>query len=89
MLPALAAAAPPIAPPSGSRPISSGRCFSSRFSGPSSASTRMPSIQHPLRQPPLAIRDCSQGRMVIEPIPTPENAMLIASPRRRTNQCGR
>ena len=28
----------------------------------------------------------SHGRIVIEPTPTPEKAMLIASPRRRTNQ---
>jgi len=31
------------------------------------------------------MRDCSHGRIVIEPNPTPENAILIARPRRFTN----
>jgi len=33
-----------------------------------------------------AISEATQGSTVIEPMPTPEKAMLSASPRRRTNQ---
>jgi len=45
--------------------------------------------KHAVRQPAPAISRCSHGRMTITPPPTPENAMPIASPRRRTNQFGR
>src|SRR5438270_13351217 len=38
------------------------------------------------KRPLSAIKLCSQGRIVTEPTPAPENAMLSASPRRRTNQ---
>ena len=46
----------------------------------------MPSVQQAVRQPPLSISVCSHGSSVTEPMPTPENAMLSARPRRRTNQ---
>ena len=42
-----------------------------------------------VRQPAPSIRLCSHGNSRIEPMPTPENAIPVASPRRRTNQCGR
>ena len=45
--------------------------------------------QQAVRQPVAPIRLCSQGKITIEPTPTPENAIPVASPRRRTNQCGR
>jgi hypothetical protein len=32
---------------------------------------------------------CTQGSNVTEPMPTPANAMPIASPRRRMNQFGK
>jgi hypothetical protein len=32
---------------------------------------------------------CTDGKMVIEPTPTPEKAIPMARPRRRTNQLGR
>ena len=73
-------------PSAGSRPRSAGLRLSSRLSGASAMSTRRPSDQQAVRQPLSAIKLCSQGRIVTEPTPTPENAMLSASPRRRTNQ---
>jgi hypothetical protein len=46
----------------------------------------MPSHMHAERHPAVTICQPSQGRIVIEPMPTPEKAMLSASPRLRTNQ---
>ena len=49
-----------------------------------------PSVQHggaPAVR--AAIIDCSHGSSTIAPTPTPEKAMLMARPRRRTNQFGR
>ena len=42
-----------------------------------------------VRQPARSISSSTPGSRMIEPTPTPENARLIASPRRRTNQFGR
>ena len=41
------------------------------------------------RQPECTMSVCSQGKSTMEPMPTPEKAMLIARPLRRTNQFGR
>ena len=41
------------------------------------------------RQPSASISDWSHGRMTIAPTPTPENAIPMARPRRRTNQLGK
>ncbi len=49
----------------------------------------MPSVQQALRQPWRRMMACSHGSSSIEPTPTPEKAMPIASARRRTNQLGR
>jgi len=46
----------------------------------------MPSATHAARHPADPIIHANQGRIVIEPAPTPEKAMLRASPRLRTNQ---
>jgi len=46
----------------------------------------MPSQMQAERHPAVSINHPSQGRIVIEPMPTPEKAMLSASPRLRTNQ---
>jgi hypothetical protein len=59
------------------------------LSGTSVSATTAAAVQHARRQPPLAISVCSHGIMTIEPTPTPENAMPMARPRRRTNQLGR
>jgi hypothetical protein len=69
--------------------MSSGRRRVSKFSGPSVTRTSAAIAMHAARQPDPAISHCSHGRMMIAPTPTPENAMPIASPRRRTNQFGR
>ena len=45
--------------------------------------------QHAARQPSRSMIDCSHGSNTMAPTPTPEKAMLMASARRRTNQCGR
>ncbi len=42
-------------------------------------------VRHPER--PMSV--CIHGSRMTEPTPTPENARLIARPRRRTNQLGR
>ena len=81
-------AGPATPSPSGASPRSSGRCRSSRLSGASSTSTRSPSASRRLASR-AADQACSQGSRMIEPTPTPEKAMLIARPRRRTNQLGR
>jgi hypothetical protein len=52
-------------------------------------STSNASAQQAARHPVCAMSDCSHGSSTIEPRPTPENARLNASPRRRTNQFGR
>ena len=77
------------ASPSGSRPMSCGLWRTSRFSGPSTHSTTMPSAQHASRQPRPRMIDCSQGSSTMAPTPTPEKAMPIAIARRRRNQLGR
>jgi hypothetical protein len=41
---------------------------------------------HAERHPAVPISQPCQGRIVIDPMPTPEKAMLSASPRLRTNQ---
>ena len=69
------------------RPAGS-RCRA-RLSGTTTASSRPASAQQAARQPLASIRLCSQGNSTIAPTPTPENAMPVARPRRRTNQCGR
>ena len=45
--------------------------------------------QHDARQPAFTMIDCSQGNSTMAPMPTPAKAMLIANPRRSTNQFGR
>ena len=55
----------------------------------SSTALMSASARHAQRQPSRAITICSHGSNTIEPTPTPENAIPIASPRRRTNQFGR
>jgi hypothetical protein len=77
------------ASPSGSSPRSSGRRRNSVTSGPSASSVNSPSARHAERQPCPSISHCISGSSTIEPMPTPENATLIASPRRRTNHDGR
>jgi hypothetical protein len=52
-------------------------------------SRRTTSAQHADRQPEASMRRASHGNRSIEPMPTPENAIPTARPRRRTNQCGR
>ena len=69
--------------------MSSGRRRVSRLSGASTTDTSAAIARHAVRQPAPAISHCIHGRMTIEPTPTPEKAMPIASPRRRTNQFGR
>jgi hypothetical protein len=69
--------------------MSSGRRRRRRLSGTSRRRTTRPSAQHAVRHPKRPIRVCIQGSRMTEPTPTPENARLIASPRRRTNQFGR
>jgi hypothetical protein len=46
----------------------------------------MPSATQAVRHPADPIIHANQGRIAIEPTPTPEKAMLSASPRLRTNQ---
>jgi len=75
--------------PSGSRPRSAGRPRTSRLSGASRTNVTTPSVKQAVRQPPRSMRTWSHGNRMIEPTPTPENAMLMARPRRRTNQFGR
>src|SRR6516225_5947765 len=72
--------------PSGSSPSSAGLPLSSKFIGINAASTSKPSDQQAARQPEPAITLCSHGKIVTDPTPTPEKAMLSASPRRSTNQ---
>jgi hypothetical protein len=60
-----------------------------KFSGTSVTATSAAIARHAARQPARAISHESHGRITIAPTPTPENAMPIASPRRRTNQFGR
>jgi hypothetical protein len=69
--------------------MSSGRRRSSKANGDSSTSRSRPSATQPLRQPKRSITDCNSGSSTIDPMPTPAKAMLIARPRRRTNQAGR
>ena len=45
--------------------------------------------EHDARQPSRTMIISSQGSKMTAPTPAPENAMLIARPRRRTNQFGR
>ena len=90
----LSAATRPVPPgtasPSAARPMSSGRRRGSvTLSGNSTTSSRTTSAQHAARQPEAAMSRPSHGNSTMEPMPTPENAMPMASPRRRTNQCGR
>src|SRR5215469_3758627 len=66
--------------PSGSRPRSAGARLSNRLSGDRMATSSTPRDKQAVRHPELAIRVCSQGRIVIEPTPTPENAILNAQP---------
>ena len=66
--------------------MSSGRRRVSRLSGASVTTTSAAIARHAVRHPAPAISRCSHGRITIEPTPTPENAMPIARPRRRTNQ---
>jgi len=75
--------------PSGKSPISSGRRRVNRFKGASTTTTSPAIATHAVRHPWPAIRRCIQGKMTIEPTLTPENAIPIARPRRRTNQFGR
>ena len=49
----------------------------------------MPIAVQAVRHPVCSIMVCTQGSMMMEPMPTPANAMPMASPRRRTNQLGR
>jgi hypothetical protein len=68
--------------------MSSGRRRSSSTSGVSSPSVSRPKAMQAVRQPDCSITRCISGSSTIEPAPTPENAMLSASPRRRTNHAG-
>ena len=68
--------------------MSAGRLRSSRLSGNSSTAVMIANTRQAQRQPSRAIMICSHGSRMIEPRPTPENAMPSASPRRRTNQFG-
>ncbi len=45
--------------------------------------------QQAARQPARSIIAWTHGSTMTEPTPTPANAMLMARPRRRTNQFGR
>jgi hypothetical protein len=47
-----------------------------------------PMSRQDARQPSSPMIVCHQGSSRIAPAPTPEKAMLIASPRCRRNQCG-
>ena len=86
----IAPAVPAAGSPSAASPTSSGRPRGSvTFSGSSTTVSRTTSAQHAARQPEAAMSRPSQGNSSIEPMPTPENAIPIARPRRRTNQCGR
>jgi hypothetical protein len=55
--------------PSGSRPRSLGVRLSNKLSGAKITTSRTPRDQQAIRQPELAIRVCSQGRIVTEPTP--------------------
>ena len=68
------------ASPSGSSPISSGRLRSSRLIGPSTTSTSMPSAEQAVRQPAARSCVCIHGSSMIEPTPTPANAMPDRQP---------
>ena len=57
--------------------------------GDSTTRTRTPIAVQAVRHPVCSIMVCNKGSMMMEPMPTPANAMPIASPRRRTNQLGR
>ena len=46
-------------------------------------------VQQAARQPLALIIRWSHGNSTTEPMPTPEKAMPMARPRRRTNQLGR
>ena len=46
-------------------------------------------ISQAIRQPLASMTACSSGNITMEPMPTPEKAIPMASPRRRTNQFGR
>ena len=56
--------------------------------GTSAPNMTIESPRQAARQPRVLMRCCAQGSNTMEPIPTPENAMPSASPRRRTNQLG-
>jgi len=45
--------------------------------------------QQDARHPSCSMTSCSQGSNRTAPTPTPENAMLMARPRRPMNQFGR
>ena len=77
------------ASPSGNRPISSGRLCSKRLIGASTTKTIMPIAVQAVRHPVCSIMNCTQGSKVTEPMPTPANAIPMASPRRRMNQFGK
>jgi len=68
--------------------MSSGRRYCRRTKG-SSANTVTATATHAYRHPRAAMRLCSHGKITIDAMPTPENAMPTASPRRRMNQFGR
>ena len=85
----VAEAAVDASAPSGCKPMSSGRLRSRRLIGASTIRTTIPSVQQALRHPTEAMALCIHGSKVIDPTPTPANAIPIAMPRRRTNQLGK
>ena len=66
--------------------MSWGRRLKSRLIGKRITRTSSPIVQQAARQPAASITVWSQGKITIDPTPTPEKARLIAKPRRRTNQ---
>jgi len=54
--------------PSGSRPTSAGVRLKNKLIGAKIATSSRPRDQQAVRQPELAIRLCSQGRIVTEPV---------------------
>src|SRR6476620_10775277 len=75
--------------PSGFWPTSAGLFLTSNAGGAIPTRTIRPIATQEARQPCVRMMLCSQGSRTIAPTPAPENAMLIARPRRRTNQFGR
>ena len=75
--------------PSGFCPTSAGLFFTKNVSGAIPNSTSHPIATQEARQPSVRMMVWSQGKRMTAPTPAPAKAMLIASARRRTNQCGR